>query len=112
MVVVLGALAAACTPHPVTPPPDATDSAAPSPGPIPPVGPTSCEAACVALALAGCPMGGDGSANMQCVGLMRQLDDGGAPRLNPATSRALSCADVATGVHTRADAQKLGFVCQ
>jgi hypothetical protein len=111
-----------CPPVPVTPPPDASDAVAPPPpaevdagplgdAPTPPAGvdagpiAADCVSACVALLKAGCSLGDAGDC---AVFLTRDLGSGKVP--NPSTGKPLTCSTVA-GIKTRADVQKIGFVC-
>jgi hypothetical protein len=64
-----------------------------------------CAAACEALKAAGCPVG----AMLDCGSLMMR-DTTSGKWTNVASGKPLACADVAA-VKTKADAQKLGFVC-
>lgn len=96
-IILLTAVLAACTPTPVTPAPDADGSPAPS---------DPCTAACAALAAATCPMGGATT----CASFMQTLSSSGKVS-EPDSGKPLTCADVAL-VKTKADAVRLGFVCQ
>jgi hypothetical protein len=106
LVVLLSAFCA-CTPQstPVTPTPDASDASAfGEASPQPPVA-AACASACAALTAAKCGVGGA----QGCPAFMQTLSNSGQ-QANPATGKALTCADV-MAVKTAADAQKLGFVC-
>jgi hypothetical protein len=109
-----------CPPAAVTPLPDASDAVAPPPAPVvdggaigdaptPQVdaGPvtTDCASACAALLKAGCSLGDAGDCPAF---LTRVLGSGKVP--DPALGKPLTCAIVET-VKTKADVQKLGFVC-
>lgn len=99
-----------CPPQPVVPPPDASDALAPPPVPVgdssPQPAPSGdCAAACAALSAAGCSLG----AQPDCPTFLTR-DLGSGKVANPATSKPLGCADV-SAVHTKTDAQKLGFAC-
>jgi hypothetical protein len=83
-------------------------AACPSPSPSgdggsPPA--TTCSAACESLAAAGCLVGKDPS----CPSFLSTVEVS-KQQANPATSRPVTCADV-VAIKTRADAQRLGFVC-
>jgi hypothetical protein len=95
-------------PQPVTPLPDASDAAPmgvdSTPLPIAPVT-QDCILACTALGAAGCALGDAGDCGTF---MMRDIGSGKVP--NAATGAPLTCATI-SGVKTRIDAQKLGFVC-
>ena len=91
---------AACTPASVTPSPGADGSPTPAPASDP------CSQACAALATASCPMGSAAT----CALFMQTLSTSGKV-VNPTDQKPLTCADVAL-VKTKADAIKLGFLCQ
>ena len=94
-------------PPPAPMPPDATDAYAPIVDAYAPPSEasTACAAACAALAAASCPLGG----TSDCPTFMAR-DIGSGKVANAATGKALTCIDIAQ-VKTKADAQKLGFVC-
>ena len=103
----LSFVGANCNPQPQPPPnPDASD-AAPTPPPVPG---DRCAAACAALKAASCGVIGS---KADCpTFLARDYPDDGSGKLsNPATGRPMRCTDIAA-VQTKADAQRLGFVCQ
>ncbi|MGO9832606.1 MAG: hypothetical protein ACLP1X_00145 [Polyangiaceae bacterium] len=108
--ILTAALVLTSCPQPVAPSPDASDAA-----PIPvtidsapvPVGPVSqdCALACTALKTAGCALGDAGDCGTF---MMRDIGSGKVP--NAATGAPLTCLSI-QAVHTKTDAQKLGFVC-
>jgi hypothetical protein len=97
-------------------PPDATDAApvpdeaAPAPPPPADAAPgAKCPdwtAACQALAAATCRLG----TYTDCPAFMAR-DYGSGKVENKATHKATTCEDIAA-VRTKADAQRIGFVCQ
>lgn len=107
-----------CPPAAVTPLPDASDAAsgaidsgpigdAPAPPAVIDAGPTTpdCVSACATLAKVGCNLGDAGD----CAAfLTRDLGSGKVP--NPSTNKPLTCV-VVEAIKTKADVQKLGFVC-
>jgi hypothetical protein len=116
MAVSVLSIGATCNPPPPIPPaPDATDAAptptadaAPAPATDAPTPGAKCPdwtAACQALAAANCQIG----TYPDCPVFMGR-DFGSGKVENKATGKPLTCADIAA-VHTKAEAQRLGFVC-
>lgn len=99
---------AGCPQPPVVPPPDASDAVAPLP-PLTDATPAAhCPdwtAACQALSAAGCQLG----TYADCPAFMAR-DFGSGKVANKATGAPIKCDDIAA-VHTKADAQRLGFAC-
>lgn len=109
-------LGATCNPPPPAPvPPDATDAApvptadaSPAPlsdAPAPAAHCPDWTAACQALSAASCQLG----TYTDCAVFMAR-DFGSGKVENKATGKPMTCADIAA-VHTKADAQRLGFSC-
>lgn len=102
-------------PQPAPIPPDATDAAptpvadaAPAPVGDAPAPGAKCPdwtAACQALSAAGCQLG----TYTDCPAFMLR-DFGSGHVENKATGAPMTCAAIAA-VHTKADAQRLGFAC-
>lgn len=89
--------------HPTPPPaplPDASDAAVLGDAPQ-----DDCQRGCAALAAVGCTLTPDAA---DCAAFLRVINNGKEP--NPVTHKPLMCSDVAA-VRSKADAQKLGFVC-
>jgi len=81
-------------------------STSPDAGTTPPPPTSTCSAACGALAGAGCSIGSSAG----CPAFLSTVE-ASHQQANPVTSRPVTCADV-LAVKTKADAVKLGFVCQ
>jgi hypothetical protein len=86
---------------PLSPPPDASDASAFGDSP----NLDDCQKGCAALATVGCTLGDGGD---DCAAFMRSINGGKEP--NPSTHKPLMCSDVAS-IRSKADAQRLGFVC-
>lgn len=95
LLTLLTALVGCPQPLPTPPPPEASDG---SQG--------DCASACAALRAAGCSVGAEADCSAF---LIRDFGSGKVP--NPETQKPITCADVAA-VKTKADAVRLGFVCQ
>jgi hypothetical protein len=88
---------------PPPPPPPPTPDAGP-PGPPPAL---ACVKACAALAAASCPLG----TKADCATFLTRDIERSGRYPNKATGKPLTCLEVQS-VHVKADAVRLGFVCQ